>query len=114
MVACLERTNGNADFHDIVDFLTTSPIHYALTQIHATIDGKTVVISVDATVRSDIHFNYEYGITCLTNETIFEYLALMGYEEDSGGTRVVHLLVDLKYSSMAAAVNPRSIYEAVG
>ncbi|GJX56043.1 hypothetical protein Tco_0285940 [Tanacetum coccineum] len=31
MVACLERTDGNADFHEIVDFLTTSPIHYALT-----------------------------------------------------------------------------------
>ncbi|GJS10650.1 hypothetical protein Tco_0367446 [Tanacetum coccineum] len=46
MVACLERTDGNANFHEIVDFLTTSPIHYALTsegQIHSTVDGKTVV-----------------------------------------------------------------------
>ncbi|GJY55690.1 hypothetical protein Tco_0454805 [Tanacetum coccineum] len=34
------------------------------------------------------------------------------YEEDSGGTCVVHLLVYLKYSSLAAAVSPRSIYEA--
>ncbi|GJY29841.1 hypothetical protein Tco_0405608 [Tanacetum coccineum] len=66
MVACLERTDGNVEFHQIVDFLTTSPIHYALTisptiyasyieqfwatakskivndvkQIHATVDGK--------------------------------------------------------------------------
>ncbi|GKD94925.1 hypothetical protein Tco_1374762, partial [Tanacetum coccineum] len=31
MVACLERTDGNADFPEIVDFLTTSPIRYALT-----------------------------------------------------------------------------------
>ncbi|GJZ70606.1 hypothetical protein Tco_0634457, partial [Tanacetum coccineum] len=108
MVACLERTDGNADFHEIVDFLTTSPIHYALTvsptiyasyieqfwntahsqtvndvkQIHATVDGKTVVIS-ESSVRSDLHFNDEDGITCLTNETIFENLALMGYESDS-------------------------------
>ncbi|GKA85472.1 hypothetical protein Tco_0807126 [Tanacetum coccineum] len=31
MVACLERSNENAEFHQIVDFLTTSSIHYALT-----------------------------------------------------------------------------------
>ncbi|GKG52358.1 hypothetical protein Tco_0547233, partial [Tanacetum coccineum] len=31
MVACMERTDGNAEFHQIVDFLTTSSIHYALT-----------------------------------------------------------------------------------
>ncbi|GJW35609.1 ribonuclease H-like domain, reverse transcriptase, RNA-dependent DNA polymerase [Tanacetum coccineum] len=73
MVACLERIDGNADFHEIVDFLTTSPIHYALT---------TIVIS-ESSVRSDLHFNDEDGITCLTNETIFENLALMGYESDS-------------------------------
>nr|GEZ38144.1 hypothetical protein [Tanacetum cinerariifolium] len=31
MVACLERIDGNVEFHQIVDFLTTSPIYYALT-----------------------------------------------------------------------------------
>ncbi|GJX30733.1 retrovirus-related pol polyprotein from transposon TNT 1-94 [Tanacetum coccineum] len=76
--------NRNADFHEIVDFLTASPIHYALTisptiyasyieqfwntvhsqpisdvkQIHATIDGKTILIS-ELLVRSDLHFNDE-------------------------------------------------------
>ncbi|GKC14312.1 hypothetical protein Tco_1011094 [Tanacetum coccineum] len=105
MVACLERTDGNAEFHQIVDFLTTSSIHYALTvsptiyasyieqfwaiaksktvnnvkQIHATVDGKTVVIS-ESSVRSDLHFNDEDGITCLSNDEIFVNLALMGYE----------------------------------
>ncbi|GKA14022.1 hypothetical protein Tco_0693668 [Tanacetum coccineum] len=82
MVVCLERTDVNADFHEIVDFLITIPIHYALTQIHATVDGKTVIIS-ESSVRSDLHFNDEDGITCLTNETIFENLALMGCESDS-------------------------------
>ncbi|GJX12493.1 retrovirus-related pol polyprotein from transposon TNT 1-94 [Tanacetum coccineum] len=77
MVACLERTDENAEFHQIVDFLTTSSIHYALTQIHATVDGKTVVIS-ESSVRSDLHFNDGDGITCLTNTAIFENLALMG------------------------------------
>nr|GEW83937.1 hypothetical protein [Tanacetum cinerariifolium] len=84
MVACLERTDGNAEFHQIVDFLTTSLIHYALTvsptiyasyieqfwattksktindvkQIHAIVDGKTVVIS-KSSVRSDLYCNDE-------------------------------------------------------
>ncbi|GJW42835.1 hypothetical protein Tco_0071634 [Tanacetum coccineum] len=31
MVAFLEKTNGNAEFHEIIDFLTRSSIHYALT-----------------------------------------------------------------------------------
>ncbi|GJX59732.1 ribonuclease H-like domain-containing protein [Tanacetum coccineum] len=46
-------------------------------QIHATVDGKTVVIS-ESSVRSDLHFNDEDGITCLTNDAIFENLALIG------------------------------------
>nr|GEW78428.1 abelson tyrosine-protein kinase [Tanacetum cinerariifolium] len=87
----------------IVDFLTASPIHYALTvsptiyafyieqfwatsksktvndvkQIHAIVDGKTVVIS-ESSVRSDLHFNDEDGITCLSNDAIFVDLALIG------------------------------------
>ncbi|GJU29651.1 putative ribonuclease H-like domain-containing protein [Tanacetum coccineum] len=31
MVAYLEKTDGNAEFHDIIDFLTRSSIHHALT-----------------------------------------------------------------------------------
>nr|GFB46080.1 hypothetical protein [Tanacetum cinerariifolium] len=38
--------------------------------------GKTVVIT-ESSVRSDLHFNDEDGITCLSNEEIFENLALM-------------------------------------
>ncbi|GJU09295.1 hypothetical protein Tco_1131691, partial [Tanacetum coccineum] len=30
MVAFLEKTGGNAEFHEIIDFLTCSSIHYAL------------------------------------------------------------------------------------
>ncbi|GJW91627.1 hypothetical protein Tco_0169180 [Tanacetum coccineum] len=86
MVACLEIIDGNDEFHQIVEFLTTSSIHYALTvsptiyasyieqfwstaksktvndvkQIHVTVDGKTVVIS-ESSVRSDLHFNDEDG-----------------------------------------------------
>nr|GEX63524.1 hypothetical protein [Tanacetum cinerariifolium] len=48
-------------------------------QIHAIVDGDAVVIS-ESSVRSDILFDDEDGITCLTNDDIFENLALMGYE----------------------------------
>nr|GEU55056.1 hypothetical protein [Tanacetum cinerariifolium] len=33
MVACLEKTEGNFEFHEIVDFLTSSMIHHALTRV---------------------------------------------------------------------------------
>nr|GEV66381.1 putative reverse transcriptase domain-containing protein [Tanacetum cinerariifolium] len=39
-------------------------------QIHATVDGRIVVIS-ESSVRSDLYFNDEDGITCLSNDTIF-------------------------------------------
>nr|GEX17795.1 hypothetical protein [Tanacetum cinerariifolium] len=74
----------NVEFHQMVDFLTSSSIHYALTvsptiyasyikqfwataksktvndvkQIHAKVDGKTVVIS-ESSLRSDLYFNDE-------------------------------------------------------
>ncbi|GJW94113.1 hypothetical protein Tco_0173785 [Tanacetum coccineum] len=105
MVACLEKTTGNSEFHEIVDFLTSSLIHHALTvsptiyisyieqfwntassqtvndekQIHATVDSKAVVVT-EASIRSSLLLNDADGTACLTNEAIFQNLALMGYE----------------------------------
>nr|GEX62726.1 uncharacterized mitochondrial protein AtMg00810-like [Tanacetum cinerariifolium] len=88
-----------------VDFLSSCSITYALTvsptiyasyieqfwntassktinyvkQIHAIVNGKAVVIS-ESLERSDLLFDDEDGITCLTNDENFEILALMGYE----------------------------------
>ncbi|GJV60985.1 hypothetical protein Tco_1467085 [Tanacetum coccineum] len=59
---------------------TTSKTVNLVKQIHAIIDGKAVVIS-ESSVRSDLLFNDEDGIACLTNDEIFENLALMGYEQ---------------------------------
>nr|GEX23298.1 putative ribonuclease H-like domain-containing protein [Tanacetum cinerariifolium] len=104
----IDNKNRNVKFHQMVDFLTSNPIHYALTvsptiyasyieqfwataksktvndvkQILAKVDGKTVVIS-ESSVRSDLHFNDEDGMTYLSNDEIFENLALMGYERVS-------------------------------
>ncbi|GJX56109.1 putative ribonuclease H-like domain-containing protein [Tanacetum coccineum] len=78
MVACLEKTEGNSNFHEIVDFLAYSSIHHALT-INATVDSKAVVVT-EASIRSSLLFNDADGTACLTNEAIFQNLALMGYE----------------------------------
>ncbi|GKB00908.1 hypothetical protein Tco_0828952 [Tanacetum coccineum] len=58
----------------------TSKIVNLVKQIHAIVDGKAVVIS-ESSVRNDLLFDDEDGITCLTNDDIFENLALMGYEQ---------------------------------
>ncbi|GJR10126.1 hypothetical protein Tco_0792778, partial [Tanacetum coccineum] len=105
MVACLEKTSGNLEFHETVDFLTSSLIHHALTvsptiyisyieqfwntassqtvndekQIHATVDSKAVVIT-KSSIRSYLLLNDADGTACLTNEAIFQNLALMGNE----------------------------------
>ncbi|GJW42146.1 putative ribonuclease H-like domain-containing protein [Tanacetum coccineum] len=48
-------------------------------QIHATIDSKAVVVT-EASIRSSLLLNDDDGTACLTNEAIFQNLALMGYE----------------------------------
>ncbi|GJV70292.1 hypothetical protein Tco_1485801 [Tanacetum coccineum] len=107
MVAYLEKTDGNAEFHEIIDFLTRSSIHYALTvspvasttfveqfwmtaksktinnvrYITATVAGKPVSI-LEASIRSDLQFNNVVGIDVLPNQAIFDTIQLMGYKGD--------------------------------
>ncbi|GJT99547.1 hypothetical protein Tco_1109886 [Tanacetum coccineum] len=107
MVAYLEKTEGNAEFHEIIDFLTHSSIHHALTvspvvsttfveqfwtsakskiinnvrHITAKVAGKPVSIS-EASIRSDLLFNDANGIDSLPNQAIFDAIQLMGYEGD--------------------------------
>ncbi|GKD38333.1 hypothetical protein Tco_1258540 [Tanacetum coccineum] len=107
MVAYLEKTDGNAEFHEIIDFLTRSSIHHALTvspvvsttfveqfwtsakskiinnvrHITAKVAGKPVSIS-EASIRSDLLFDDANGIDSLPNQAIFDAIQLMGYEED--------------------------------
>ncbi|GJZ51960.1 hypothetical protein Tco_0606475 [Tanacetum coccineum] len=71
MLACLEKSDDNLQFHQIVDFLSSCSMSHALT---------AVVIS-ESSVRSDLLLDDEDGITCLTNAEIFKNLTLMGYEQ---------------------------------
>ncbi|GJT63420.1 putative ribonuclease H-like domain-containing protein [Tanacetum coccineum] len=108
MVAFLSKPTESDGFEQIVDFLNAQPIRYALTvnptiyiscieqlwstgmvktingevQFHALVDGKKIII-FEAFVRRDLKLEDEEGIDCLPNSTIFEQLALMGYEKIS-------------------------------
>ncbi|GKD79461.1 hypothetical protein Tco_1342082 [Tanacetum coccineum] len=104
MVAYLEKSEGNAEFHEIIDFLKRSSIHHALTvspvvsttfveqfwtsaksktinnvrHITAKVAGKSVSIS-EASIRSDLLFDNADGIDSLPNQAIFDAIQLIGY-----------------------------------
>ncbi|GJV92357.1 putative ribonuclease H-like domain-containing protein [Tanacetum coccineum] len=107
MVAYLEKSEGNEEFHEIIDFLKRSSIHFALTvspivsttfveqfwtsaksktinnvrHITAKVAGKSVSIS-EASIRRDLHFDDADGIDTLPNQAIFDAIQQMGYEGD--------------------------------
>ncbi|GKB54018.1 hypothetical protein Tco_0904771 [Tanacetum coccineum] len=76
--------------HNVADLLTKAfdvsrissdsglPL-YMFDQLCSHFDGKAVVIT-DSSVRNDLLFNDEDGITWLTNDEIFENLALIGWQ----------------------------------
>ncbi|GJZ55571.1 putative ribonuclease H-like domain-containing protein [Tanacetum coccineum] len=108
MVAFLSKPAESEGFEQIVDFLNAHPIRYALTvnptiyvscieqfwssvvaktingevQLHALVDGKRIVIT-ETSVRRSLRLADAEGIDCFSNSTIFENLALMGYEKIS-------------------------------
>ncbi|GKA56836.1 uncharacterized mitochondrial protein-like protein [Tanacetum coccineum] len=57
-------------------------LDYGEVQLHALVDGKKLIIS-ESYVRRDLQLEDAEGIDCLPNSTIFEQLALMGYEKIS-------------------------------
>ncbi|GJR61284.1 hypothetical protein Tco_1503446 [Tanacetum coccineum] len=104
MITYLDKTDGNAEFHEIMDFLTRIYIYYALTvspvvsttfieqfwmsaksktiknvrYITPTVAGKSVNIS-EASIRSDILFDDADGIDTLKNQAVFDTIQLMGH-----------------------------------
>ncbi|GJW73839.1 hypothetical protein Tco_0133209 [Tanacetum coccineum] len=105
MVAYLQKSEGSEKgFHQIIDFLSTSHIKYALTEsptiyvslieqfwqtasastpeneemeITATIDGKVKVVS-EASIRRHLKLEDFDGISILSTTKFFAQLALMG------------------------------------
>ncbi|GJX06664.1 hypothetical protein Tco_0194596 [Tanacetum coccineum] len=104
MVAYLEKTDGNTGFHEIIDFLTRSSIHYALTvslvvsttfveQFWMTAKSKIIknvryiiakvackpVTILEASIRSDLLFDDADGIDSLHNQAIFDAIQQIGH-----------------------------------
>ncbi|GJX24688.1 hypothetical protein Tco_0230984 [Tanacetum coccineum] len=100
-----ELSEGSEGFHQIIDFLSTSHIKFALTEsptiyvslieqfwqtaalstiedgvmgITTTIDGKDKVVT-EASIRRHLKLEDSDGISTLPTAEIFEQLALMGY-----------------------------------
>ncbi|GJY69657.1 hypothetical protein Tco_0472639 [Tanacetum coccineum] len=109
MVAYLKKIEGSEGFHQIVDFLNSSHIRYALTEnptiyvsliqqfwntatartldnremeITATIDGKVKIV-YEVSIRRHLKLEDSDGINNLPTTKIFEQLALMGYVSNS-------------------------------
>ncbi|GJS78628.1 hypothetical protein Tco_0728509 [Tanacetum coccineum] len=108
MVAYLKKTEGSEGFHEIVDFLNTSHIRYALTEnptiyvsfiqqffqtatastldngemeITTTIDGKIKIVT-EASIKRHLKLEDSDGISNLPTTEIFEQLAVMGQETE--------------------------------
>nr|GEX55109.1 synaptobrevin, longin-like domain protein [Tanacetum cinerariifolium] len=67
MVAILESSEHNVDFHPIVDFVEASPL-----------DGILRTIT-ESSLRRNLKLKDEEGISSLPNAELFETLTLMGY-----------------------------------
>nr|GFA90557.1 hypothetical protein [Tanacetum cinerariifolium] len=108
MVAYLNKSDASEGFNQVIDFLNTSYIKYALTinphiyvscikqfwntivvkqtndvtRLQALVDKKKVVIT-EATIRDALRLDDAEGVDCLPNEEIFDELARMVYEKPS-------------------------------
>nr|GEW91811.1 hypothetical protein [Tanacetum cinerariifolium] len=82
MIAILEKSEHNIDFHQIVDFIEASHIRIETTneetKILATVDGKHRTIS-ESSLRRHLKLNDAEGISSLPDIELFENLSLMGY-----------------------------------
>ncbi|GJS72306.1 hypothetical protein Tco_0705147 [Tanacetum coccineum] len=110
MIAYLEKTEGNVEFHEVIDFLWRSYIYHArltvspvvsttfveqfwtsaksktinnVRHITAKVAGKSVSIS-EASIRSDLLFDDAARIDSLPNQAIFGAIQLMGPNTFSG------------------------------
>nr|GEV15415.1 putative ribonuclease H-like domain-containing protein [Tanacetum cinerariifolium] len=104
MVAILEKSEHNVDFHPIVDFIEAYPLRYALTfkptvyvshirqfwstaRIETTEEGTKILATVDgilrtvteSSLRRNLKLKDEKGISSLLDAELFENLTLMGY-----------------------------------
>nr|GEZ44597.1 hypothetical protein [Tanacetum cinerariifolium] len=82
MVAILEKSEYNVDFHPIVDFFEASPLRIKTTKegtkILATVDGILRTVT-ESSLKRNLKLQDEEGISSLPDVELFENLTLMGY-----------------------------------
>ncbi|GJS42767.1 hypothetical protein Tco_0567810 [Tanacetum coccineum] len=103
----LEKTEGNAEFYEIIDFLKAScEVPFIMLSLHITakVAGKFVSIS-EASIRSDLLFDDADGIDSLPNQAIFDAIQQMGSKSTSWdqiptniATAVICLTSNQKYN----------------
>ncbi|GJX82037.1 hypothetical protein Tco_0331518 [Tanacetum coccineum] len=79
MVAYLEKSEGNAEFHEIIDFLKRSSIHHALTTLlpnQAYIDAIQLMGS-KSTSWDQIPTNIATAVICLTSNQKYNFSKLI-------------------------------------
>ncbi|GKA90184.1 hypothetical protein Tco_0812054 [Tanacetum coccineum] len=105
MIACVAKTAQNADFYQIIDFLSGCSINYSLLvdpdligpwlqqfwataslrvindvpHIRAMVAGKKILIS-EETIRADLLFDDANGVDCFPKQVIWDVLRDIGYE----------------------------------
>ncbi|GKA32903.1 hypothetical protein Tco_0719270 [Tanacetum coccineum] len=105
MIACVEKTAQNADFYQIIDYLTGCSINYSLLvdpdligpwlqqfwttaslrvindvpHIRAMVAGKKILIS-EETIRADLLFDDANGVDCFPKQVLWDSLRDIGYE----------------------------------
>ncbi|GJV11346.1 hypothetical protein Tco_1352887 [Tanacetum coccineum] len=105
MIACVEKTAQNADFYQIIDYLTGCSINYSLLvdpdligpwlqqfwataslrvindvpHIRAMVAGKKILIS-EETIRADLLFDDADGVDCFPKQVLWDSLRDIGYE----------------------------------
>ncbi|GKB40530.1 hypothetical protein Tco_0885472 [Tanacetum coccineum] len=132
MVVCLEKTEGNSDFHEIVDFLTSSSIHHALTvsppiytsyikqfwntassqtlndvkQINATIDSKAVVVT--EAFWNEFSINIASAVICLATNQKFNFSKLLfdGMLRNLDNTKKKFLMYPRKGLNFSGNITP--------
>ncbi|GJR61103.1 hypothetical protein Tco_1503265 [Tanacetum coccineum] len=105
MIACVAKTEHNADFHQIIDYLAGCSINYSLLvdpdligpwlqqfwataslrvinevpHIRAMVAGKRILIS-EETIRADLLFDDADGVDCFPKQVIWDSLRDISYE----------------------------------
>ncbi|GJR80078.1 hypothetical protein Tco_0150863 [Tanacetum coccineum] len=106
MIACVEKTERNADFHEVIDFLTGCYVNYALlvspdviqqwiqqfwntakerminevAHIEAKVAGKKILVSEASVRTTDLCLMMKMALSCFDNHVIWTLEGILGAE----------------------------------